>query len=279
MNTKRKHILTLVLTLLFVSWIFMYSKPVSAAVHKCNHGDTININLGDTVVVNQKGVSDKVLNDSYTWIKFTAKDNGILRVHSDSYCASVRLANKKKKPISGKEESLFADPIHLKIVMTDSVYYGIKKGETYYLRAESDTTRGASYSLNLKFTPRSFTGGSKKSKATVIKKKKWMKGLFTIGKKNTRWYKIKLTKKQKANIYINAYGNNEMYFYIWTKKAGGVTRRVYQDNMAPAGKSKYSVSAGTKCTRSPKLPKGTIIYIKVYTKDTLSSGRYEIKWK
>ncbi len=278
MNTKRKHILTLAFTLLFVSWIFMYSKPVSAAVRNCKHGDTININLGDTVVVSQKGISEKVLKSSYTWIKFTAKDNGILHVSAKDYCADIRLTNSKKTPISGKDESIISDPDFLAFEM-DKIDYGLKKGETYYLRLEGDPDQKNNYTMNLKFTSQKITGGAKKAKAKIIKKKKWMKGLITIGKKHTRWYKFKLTKKQRAKIFINAYGNKHIFFYMWTKKGGGVTRMIYRDNGSQAGNNKNAVNNGTKIIRSPKLPKGTVIYIKVYTRDPMSSGRYEIKWK
>lgn len=137
MNTKRKHILILAFSLLFVSWIFMYAKPVMAATRNCNHGDTININLGDTVVVSQKGISEKVLKSSYTWIKFTAKDNGILHVSAKDYCADIRLTNSKKTPISGEGESIISDPDFLAFEM-DKIDYGIKKGETYHLRLEGD---------------------------------------------------------------------------------------------------------------------------------------------
>ncbi|MDO4553815.1 MAG: hypothetical protein Q4B70_01560 [Lachnospiraceae bacterium] len=147
-------------------------------------------------------------------------------------------------------------------------YFAVKKG-TYYIQVPSY------YKVDIRYTFVNVKekSGSKKSKAVTIKKNKTAKGTLQFGESlsKTDWYKIKLTKKQKVNIYFT----------------GGATYFLNLE-IIPASKktmiinNRTSICIGTNVWKSAgKLPKGTY-YIKV-NRSTVSSkedcGMYTVRWK
>ena len=60
--------------------------------------------------------------------------------------------------------------------------------------------------------------GKTKSKAVNVKKNKTVNGTIQAGSSQADWYKIKLTKKQKLNVYISGRTNNTLKIKLYAGK-------------------------------------------------------------
>ena len=255
--------------------IALTAEPADAATKTVKHGLEISIDLGDTIRIDKEGVSESVLEKGYTWVRFKAKKTGTLKVTAVRFADAVWLTDSKKKLLSRPD----ADGNLIVDEFTNVITFGVKKGKTYYLRIRSQDDLDSLNTLKTKFTALSVTGGTKKSKAKSIKKNKWQKGVIIAGTKHARWYKIKLPKSQKATIYFRFNGSQFCSFYAWSKKIGGITRKFYRENEGLDVSGKGLLDSDTKQIRTPKLPKGTVIYVKVSNLSKKDSGCYQIKWK
>ena len=115
---------------------------------------------------------------------------------------------------------------------------------------------------------------TKKSKAISIKKGKTAKGILPAGesKKESRWYKIVISKKRKVSITAKNLAGEGQKVYLYKKgksrlMASGSNELAY---MGENGKYAFK-------TRFP-LDKGTY-YLKVTKKSKKASVYYSIRWK
>ena len=196
----------------------------------------------------------------------TLKDYGLT-----STSGYVTLLSKGKKAVS--EKLLYSSD-------SDSykVRFGVKKGTTYYIKV-SDTYGSSSeaYKYGIKYSIKAATDRaiSKKSKAKNLKRKASATStLFTAtGKKETDWYKIKVTAKRETKIKIDAtqirYGSDSkltITCYKGSKKIGDST------TLYPGNSVMLTIYYGDYS----KATKGTY-YIKV-VKSAKLSGKYSIKY-
>ena len=254
------------------------AEPASAATKTVKYGNEISIDLGDTIKIDNEGVSTKTFDTKYTWVKFKAKKTGYVKIRAVTFCDYIWLTNSSKKILSGdSSEGDYLIDDQVKNEYT-ALTYGVKRGRTYYLRIHADGLTDVD-TIKTSFKAQGVTGGAKKSKAKSIKRNKWQKGINIAGTKHARWYKIKLTKSQKVSIYFKFYGCRFCSFYAWTKKLGGISRKIYRENLGQNFTDEGYLNGDTKCVRTTKLPKGTVIYVKVSNPGKKDSGYYQIKWK
>ena len=158
-----------------------------------------------------------------------------------------------------------------------NVYFGVTKGNTYYLKVTSVSDRdyysykyGVRYSMN-PATDRSI--GTKSSAKTLTRKADSTKTLFrATGSTSTDWYKFKVTAKRKTQVKIDTSriksGNVTVTFYKGTKKIGS------SDTITTKYDGKtYTITYGPT---SGKATSGTY-YVKV-VKSENASGLYRIRY-
>ncbi len=147
-----------------------------------------------------------------------------------------------------------------------NVYYGVKKGQTYYFKIQADNA----VKISLKEYKINDKSGHSMKKALNLKAKKTLKGYMAAGNTEDDYYKITLKDKQKINITLKGYTNNalNMTMYMVTDthifRQGQFTLRYTSPNHTVNYKSK-------------KLKAGT--YYLVISNGSKSSGAYSISWK
>lgn len=201
-----------------------------------------------------KWVSGYAIDTKPVYYKIKVTSSGCLKLETSLTDNSenesgITLLNSKKKAISssGKSESKVT-------------YYGVKKG-TYYLKLEN----AGDYKIRYTFEQIGTKNNTKKSKAINLKRGKTDKGLFILGdKKNERWYKINLNKKQTVKLNISVKGN-EYYTDFTVYQLNGKKTKIVKSDDLKNGKN----------TAKVKLKKGTY-YIVI---DSEGTGSYSIQWK
>lgn len=211
-----------------------------------------------------------VMTGQPTWIKFTAKNDGYLKItatNASTYYAGSyvygkwQLFDKKKttavSPVMNYNTNATEDLYH-------SDYYGVKKGTTYYLQVLAD----GGVKLNATFTKVTDKSGAKKTKALNIKNKKSATGLIRVGDKNSDWYKINLTSAKKLNIILTPYTNDLLFI---TLSGPGVYTKTFKVGSASQGQKNPFTTTG-------KVKAGTY-YIQVKPATKTCSGYYKLTWK
>lgn len=219
------------------------------------------INGADRTLTSGKqiAVGQKKYNDQINYFKFKATQTGYITAmaDSDSGYAKVVLCNSKKKAYSG---STYAKYIPA---------YGVTKGKTYYIKVTNSGDSKGYYCFRIDNKKISEKSGKTKSKAVNVKKNKTVNGTIQAGSSKADWYKIKLTKKQKLNVYISGRTNNTLKIKLYA----GKNSRSYSLNNSYDGKG-FSYKIYTY----NKLPKGTY-YVQISRGNSKSSGVYSLKWK
>lgn len=148
------------------------------------------------------------------------------------------------------------------------VYYGVKKGKTYYIRMQGysydkddlNNYVGAVKWTNTKIKPAK--AGSSKKKAKKIKRKKSIKGLLAAGEKKAKWYKF-TTNKKKVIVKFGSIKTN-----------GGIQYKAYSSKT----KGPLFLTNSNGFTFTQWYKRKVTIWIKVY-RNNQSSGSYKLKWK
>ncbi len=215
-----------------------------------------------------------------TWFKIKPDRTGQMTVtlsEFDSRYASsgkVRLYNSKKKALSNEVYYYSGDS-------ADRVYFGVKKGTTYYLKVTNCTGWSSKqYKYGIKYSVKKKTDRNlaAKSKAKTLKRKaKATESLFVAStKSSTDWYKIRVTSKRETVIYVDTTGIKSgkvtITAYKGSKRIG--QRYVIYPNNIYGNKEELSLTYST--TRG-KANAGTY-YFKV-VKSTKASGSYKIRYK
>lgn len=220
----------------------------------------INIKSGQSLIYFRK--SDDVYD-----FKFKAEKTG-LATFAVSYSSStyVTLLDSNKKAIS--EEEIMSPEER-----NNTFSFAVKKGNTYYLRTKTSgigmtgtnaTGTNNLHTIRLTNSAYKYKGGSKRSKAIMIKYKKSVKGLLASGDK-AKFYKIKLKKGKIPVLKIDGLVSGWLKIQLLNKKG-----KVVDSTNYIGGKKVFTIS------RSKKLKKGTY-YIKVSRKNLKSSGYFTIK--
>lgn len=214
-------------------------------------------------------------NDEYPWFVYKATADGYITLQyigDEGYDheGSVTLYNSSKKAISGQVFFDTNDKTEYKTV------FGVKKGQTYYIRAEYVREY---FGIKLTQTAVKEKSGKNRKKAVVVKKNKTVKGTMIAGENKADWYKIKLTKNQVLKVITQgstsgSYNGFELTIYYSNgKKYANPTTCIKGID------SKYTTKTVKLFTnKAVKIKKGTY-YIKISKKDKNASGYYTLKWK
>lgn len=212
------------------------------------NGSDRTLGIGKQIAVGQKDAQSN-------YFKFKAAQNGVIKAYGSKYATgySVALYNSKKKALSGWTP--------LKYNPT----YGVKKGQTYYIRVKSSRNSYGYYNFKITNPAVKEKSGKNKAKAVTVKKGKTVKGTILAGNGQADWYKFKKTNKKTTKITIKGQTN------------GTFRVRLYRGGKQVSAKT-FNYRYGGYEFRLYNYPKGTY-YVKVERANAKSSGYYALAWK
>ena len=211
--------------------------------------------------------------DSAALFQIKPSKTGYIRVVATEYGNSTSagyftLLNASKKAISDKLWYYSASK-------TSYVAFGVKKGATYYLKANNITGYSSgqyAYGIQYNVYGSMLRANTTKKKAKTLKRKgKFISTVMpATGKAGNQWYKFKVPKKQATQIRIN----------MANVKSGKVKATVYCGKKKVASTTLYNGTINTlKVTYSTsygKAKKGTY-YLKL-SKSAKANGSYKIRY-
>ena len=238
---------------------------------------TLTIAKGKVVKINFGTAYDYT---NYYYFKIKPNATGVIAFTDDyTHGSNVALCNAKKKIISRGEKSY--DDFYSagsQYPYQKVLYYGVKKGKTYYIRVKGASAEYEAYGLpyvgNVKWTlskVKASKYGTSKKKAKAMKKKKTVKGLFVAGNKKAQWFKITNKQKKTKITFLSKKNNGSFKVTVYYKSYGkwyNSTYRVYRSDSSNKNVLTGTVSKKVKHT----------YYLKV-TPDAKTSGYYTLKWK
>ena len=243
-----------------------YTVQLGAAVGFCKSGDrTLSNNKMSAVGVRTDGQTNR--------FKFKATKNGYVTVSFADFNGKVTLLNSKKKAISDKISVNTGSSYGS--AATKRAVFGVKKGQTYYIKTEASSYKPSAYQIKYKQTAITDKSGAKRSKALNMKKNKTYKGIATAGYSTNDWYKIKLTKKQVLNLYVKMDGSDKMALTIYNSKGRKISATTLTRSSDFGATQKFYSMVNYK---RAKWSKGTY-YVKISTTSKKDSGYYTLKWK
>lgn len=211
--------------------------------------------------------------DAAALYQITPTKNGYIRVAATEYGYStsggyITLLNAGKKAISDKLWYYSGSK-------TSYVAFGVRKGMTYYLLAnsfEGSSSMQNAYGIQYNIYSSVLRANTTKKKAKTLKRKgKFISTVMpATGKAGNQWYKFKVPKKQATQIRIN----------MANVKSGKVKATVYCGKKKVASTTLYNGTINTlKVTYSTsygKAKKGTY-YLKL-SKSAKANGSYKIRY-
>lgn len=195
---------------------------------------------------------------NYHYIKYKAPYTGYVTLTPSEGSAYVTLCTSKRKAISS-EDRLYGSSSSV-----TPLTYGVKKGTTYYFKVKSGYNP---FGINFKTTKVSEKSGTSKKKAKTINSNKTAKGTIQANSSTVDWYKFKLTKTKKTNLWFKGHTNGKLKITIYNSKS----TEIYSTTERGSG-------FGCKIYSIGKWKKGTY-YVKVERANKKSSGYYTLKWK
>lgn len=215
--------------------------------------------------------------ESYTWILYTAKQDGALTISAkDATAAQTGAKGYLALYNSAKSQLLSAKAIYYNTANSgNSVWYktvfGVQQDQSYYIRvkAQNAVTITASFK---KIQDRS---GAVRTTATTLKKNKMRTGVLPAGSSQPDWYQVILPKQQKLKLYYQAKTGGAFKLTLYSGTRALASRIIYQT------KEQQRLSFGlyeTSTNKTVGLNAGTYT-VKIEKNDSLSSGYYKLKWK
>ncbi len=206
------------------------------------------LGIGKQIAVGQKDAQSNCF-------KFKAAQNGVIKAYGSTNATgySVALYNSKKKALSGWTPLRY------------NPTYGVKKGQTYYIRVKSSRNSYGYYNFKITNPAVKEKSGKNKAKAVTVKKGKTVKGTILAGNGQADWYKFKKTNKKTTKITIKGQTN------------GTFRVRLYRGGKQVSAKT-FNYRYGGYEFRLYNYPKGTY-YVKVERANAKSSGYYALAWK
>ena len=212
----------------------------------------------------------------YTWLKYIPSEDGCLIVQMSAPEGSVEnatgyiaLYNSTKSSILSSK-SIFYNTTHSNNPFWYEFSFGLRKGQTYYIRVRGDN----GVTVSGKFTKIDDKSGVSKTKAKVIKKNKIKTGLVPAGVSETDWYKIKLPKQKKLHIYYQAKTSGSFKMTIYQGKNLIGSRNIYYTS----GEKKITLYQYSKTTKKKTGLKKGNYFVTIQRTNSASSGYYTIKW-
>jgi len=212
---------------------------------------------------------------SSTYFKIKPTKTGLMSVKLTEFdkkyssTGDIKLYNSKKKAVS--EELYYSSSSNT----YSTVYFGVKKGVTYYLKVTDCDGNMAQNKFGIKYsvTAKTDRALSSKSKAKTLKRKaSATESLFVASTaKSADWYKFNVTSKRKTAIEIDTRkvrtGNVYVSLYKGSKKIGS-TQTIY-----PNQQVRISCTYGTTYGKA----NSGKYYVKVQ-QGTKTNGAYKIKY-
>ncbi|MCM1257225.1 MAG: hypothetical protein NC307_05175 [Roseburia sp.] len=238
-----------------------------------------SFNKNKNITIREEETFNKV--KEYIWISYQPKSDGYLTIRNvnvgnvpaNGYLA---LYNKTKSyALSSRSISYsgkYSNKNSAAEYWTKNVF-GLRKGEIYYIRVKAFTA----VTLKSSFKKLEDKAGALQTKALNVKKNKTKTGLIPAGGTTPDWYKIKLKKNQKIQLYYNIHTKGSFRLSLYSAR-----RRLASKVISSQGSQKLTIavqqtSTNGKITKKA-LSKGTY-YIKFEPANNLTSGYYTFKWK
>ena len=211
-------------------------------------------NGADRTLSNSKSVLVGQYNAQTNYFKFKATSTGYLKIsRSATYKANITLLNSKKKAYSKESYG-------------NTIYYGVQKGSTYYIKIKAPSNNDGAYILKVTNKAVKEKSGSKKSNAVTMAYNKSKTGTIIAGSSRSDYYKFKLTKKKKIKIIFKGHTNDKL------------TVKVYKGSQNVGSGNFYNSNKTLTMESYSKLPPGTY-YVKISRANKYSSGDYKVYWK
>lgn len=236
-----------------------------------------NFNKKKTVSITEKNCYAESGNS--TWLEYKPSADGYLTVRMKTPKGAaefskgyIALFNSTKRMI------LSSKTIFYHTVTSDNPYwsrivFGLKKGQTYYIRVRSENA----VNISRKFTKVKDKSGTVQTKALNLKRNKAKTGLIPAGTYNADWYKITLTKKQKIRLYYNAKtsGTNSCFkLSVYFGKRLRAVKNMYYT----VSEQRFTLCRYDPSTRKTSSLEAGTYYIKIERANSTSSGYYKLKW-
>lgn len=211
-------------------------------------GSDRTLGIGKQIAVGQKDAQSN-------YFKFKAAQNGVIKAYGSTNATgySVALYNSKKKALSGWTPLRY------------NPTYGVKKGQTYYIRVKSSRNSYGYYNFKITNPAVKEKSGKNKAKAVTVKRSKAVKGMILAGNGQADWYKFKKTNKKTTKITVKGQTN------------GAFRVTVYRGGKKVSSKTFDYRYRGYEFTLY-NYPKGTY-YVKIERANAKSSGYYAMAWK
>lgn len=279
-SRKMNRILSLLLAMVMVVGVFVVPTPdeVSAATKdkEIKSGKTVTIKDSECY----KGNSFKT-----HYIKFKAPKTGYVTIRmmnaskEYNYTAGYLTFCNNKKKVIGKSDEVWTTEYDDTKFFTR--HYGVKKGQTYYLRVKA----AAGVKIKAMMNEVKDQKNHSQKKAKKLNAKKTVKGVIIANDKTADWYKITVPANKRVKITVTAKTNGD-------NDKSGIKATLMKSN----GKA---FKSGAYCWASIMEPsdwcgylrkdqygnqygisdkKGTY-YIKVERVNKSSSGYYTLKWQ
>lgn len=212
----------------------------------------------------------------YSWVKYKPSANGYVTIQASDISPDKSGAkgyltlydSTKGQALSSK--SIYYNTKNTKNPYWYQITFGLQKNQIYYFRVKANQP----VKLTAVFKKVNDKSGEIRTKAPELKKNKAKTGLVTTGNLLSGWYKIKLNKKQKLQLYYNV------------KTRGTFRISVYAGTRRLGSRNIYHTSKQQKMTIYYKQPNGKAVgldagtyYIKIERANAFSSGYYTVKWK
>ena len=190
----------------------------------------------------------------------------------------IQYLNSKKKVISNN------------VILADNNLSGIgvRADKIYYVRLwnTENTISGTTTVANMKYQIDNIatSSNSSRGKSYTLSKNTYKEALVLADNKNTYWYKVKLTKKQKLSVYIESrmlHMNGPcLQLDLYNRDGNKITAesiQIDEEAYATYKNKKYRMNYPVKSITTGELPSDTY-YIKVVSKSKKTSGSFRIKW-
>lgn len=257
----------LLLAVICILSIFPMTALAEEVSYDLNQNKTVTILEQDSYTASGK----------YAWIKYVPSSDGYLVLKAatppDAFAPSkghLALYNNTRSTVLSSK-SIFYNTQHSNNPYWYEITFGLKQGQTYYIRVKADNA----VMFSRTFTATKKKAGDTRTNAKKIKKNKKKIGLIPAGVVTADWYKIKLTKAQRLRLYYNAKTSGSFKITIYSTKQQIGSQNIYYTS----GQKKFTLYQYSKTSKKAAgLDAGTY-YVKIERTNASSSGYYEFKWR
>lgn len=245
---------------------------ISYTIQNLNHlkyAKKYNYTFTNAVLTQQNGFQIPIKTKYSGILQFMCETDNVLK---------IRYYQGKRKAVSS----------HKEIKKKSLTGIGVKAGKTYNIKIYNpdNTITGTTTIKDMKYQIDAVTaaGNTSMARAKTLYQNKSVRTLVPAGSKNTMWYKLKITQKQKLTITLesqmmqNNGKNLQLYICDAKGKKLNTSPIIINGEASCSYKKKYIMKyPKTVFGTTAEFPTGTY-YIKVESKTKTSSGAIEIKW-